>query len=272
MSQPLPLAQALDADRFGGKASQLAAMLGEGLPVPGGFALPFDLVEAIARGEGAALAALAGLELPWPMAVRSSGIGEDGVVASFAGQHLTCLNVNAPARLAEAVAAVWRSGHQAAALAYRARLGLEGAPRMGVVLQALVAPDVAGVLFTVNPVGGADERVIEASWGPGEAVVSGEVTPDWFRVARGGEVLERRIGFKDLAFELLPEGGTRKVEVADERAEAACLDDDYLRRLEALATRCEAGAEGPVDLEWAIAGGEVYLLQRRRVTGRSMAC
>lgn len=118
--------------------------------------------------------------LPGPLAVRSSWVGEDSAAATFAGQHLARLNVRSLDELVEAVAAVWRSGCSESALAYRRKLGLEDAPRMGVVVQRQLDPDVSGVLFTGHPVTGADERVIEATWGLGEAVVHGLVTPTSF--------------------------------------------------------------------------------------------
>ena len=135
-----------------------------------------------------------GRSSPAPLAVRSSAVGEDSEEASFAGQHLTCLNVRSAADGVAAVAAIWRSAHSDSALAYRRRLGLTDSPRIAVVVQQLVDADCAGVLFTRNPLDGADELVVEAAWGLGEAVVAGLVTPDRFRVARDGTVLERVAG------------------------------------------------------------------------------
>ena len=263
-----PLEESLDADLYGGKAAQLAAAVGAGLPVPRGVALSVELVGAIAAGSPAAIA---DFERAWPLlqaplAVRSSAVGEDSEEASFAGQHLTCLNLRSAADGTEAVEAIWRSAHSDSALAYRRRLGLIGTPRMAVVVQELVDAECAGVLFTRNPLDGADELVIEAAWGLGEAVVAGLVTPDRFRVARDGTVLERVAGEKDLAVTLAPQGGTAEVAIAGERVRALCLDDSRLAALAHLAERCGRVFSGARDLEWAFEGETLHLLQCRRVT------
>ncbi|WP_438016880.1 PEP/pyruvate-binding domain-containing protein [Sorangium sp. So ce315] len=262
------LHEALGEGDFGGKAAQLGRAHRSGLPVPPGWALSAGVVERVVAGEGAAVDGLveAFRALDGPAAVRSSGIGEDGAAASFAGQHATELNVRTREGLIEAVHRVHGSARTEAALAYRRRLGLPLEPRMGIVVQRLVHADLAGVLFTRNPTTGADERVVEATWGLGEAVVAGLVTPDSYRMARGGRVLERRAGDKDVAILWADEGGTREVEVEPERAAALCLDDARLAALEALAAACEAAFGGTQDIEWAFAGDRLYLLQRRAIT------
>ena len=117
-----------------------------------------------------------------------------------------------------------------------------------------------------NPVTGVDERVIEASWGLGEAVVAGIVIPDHYRVDRSGQVLERKPGLKRVAVRRVPTGGTVEASVAPELVERLCLDDDQLQELNRLADRCEH-VYGPArDVEWAIAGGTLYLLQCRAIT------
>jgi pyruvate,water dikinase len=267
--KPVALAESVDESRYGGKAAQLAAAIRAGLPVPGGMALPVGFVEAVATDQPDAIRKLeeSCVTLDGPVAVRSSAVGEDSETASFAGQHLTCLNVRPSLpTLADAVRAIWRSAHSESALAYRQRLGLPSHPRVGVVVQELVVADCAGVLFTRNPSNGADEIVIEASWGLGESVVAGLVTPDRFRIRREGTVLERTSGMKDIAIRILPEGGTQEAEVPDERVHALCLNDARLRKLHALATRCERTFGGTQDIEWAFAGGALYLLQRRALT------
>jgi pyruvate,water dikinase len=198
--------------------------------------------------------------------VRSSAIGEDGDAASFAGQHATCLGLRDVAAIAAALRAVHASASAGTALAYRRRLGLDPRPRMAIVVQRVVVADVAGVLFTRNPVTGADERVIEAAWGFGEAVVQGLVAPDLYRLARGGVLLEARPGDKDVCVVLSDDGGTREAPVPADRAARATLDAARLRALEALAARCERAFDGPRDLEWAFADGELWLLQCRAVT------
>lgn len=262
------LSDATDPSRFGGKAAQLAEASGAGLPVPPGVALGWPLVEAVASHDDQATQLLteACARLDGPLVVRSSAVGEDSAQASFAGQHLSVLNVAGPEAVADAVEDVWRSASTDAARAYRRRLGLPGTARVGVVVQRLVEPDVAGVLFDVNPVTGADEVVVEASWGLGEAVVSGIVTPDLFRLGSRGEVLERRPGVKDVELRPAPGGGTRSVAVEAERARALSLSDDQLRQLHDLVLRCREAYGGSQDVEWAFAGGELWLLQRRPLT------
>jgi pyruvate, water dikinase len=263
------LAEATDEAVFGGKAAALAVAVRAGLPVPPGLALAASFVEAVGAGEPVAVAALAALPVPaGPLAVRSSAVGEDSAGASFAGQHASLLNVQGPEALLDAVTAVWRSGCTEAALAYRRRLGVEGAPRMGVVVQRLADADVAGVLFTRNPITGADERVIEAAWGLGESVVQGRVVPDRYRVSRAGEVLERTRGRMRLAVRALAGGSVADEPLAAELAGAPCLDDERLMALHDLALACENVWEGAHDLEWAFTDGGrgPVLLQRRPIT------
>jgi hypothetical protein len=121
-------------------------------------------------------------------------------------------------------------------------------------------------MFTRNPITGADERLIEASWGLGEAVVAGRVIPDSFRVARGGEVLDRRAGLKKIAIRPVPGGGTVDEEVAADLVESLCLSDEQLHALSGLADDCERVYGAGRDIEWAFAGGQLYLLQCRAVT------
>ena len=109
-------------------------------------------------------------------------------------------------------------------------------------------------------------RLIEATWGLGEALVAGLVTPDRYRVGTDGRVIERAIGDKDIAIEAQANGGTAEVSIAADRAKTACLDDARLAELAQLANRCEQLFGGPQDLEWAVVNGRVHLLQSRPVT------
>jgi pyruvate,water dikinase len=267
-----PLADAVDGDVFGGKAVQLGTAIRCGLPVPSGYALSPDVAEAVARRTAAAIAALARMsdELGL-MAVRSSALDEDSADASFAGAHLSVLAVSGLDATIAAVDAVHESVQLAGAQGYRARLGLELTSRMAVVIQTLVDADTAGVLFTRNPVNGVDERVIEASWGLGEAVVSGLVTPDRYRVARGGRELERNLGDKDIAIRPRRNAGegepTEEVPVSSDKVDEFCLGDADLAALDALASRCdEVYGSTDHDIEFAFRGGEIFLLQRRPIT------
>jgi pyruvate,water dikinase len=265
---PIDLSDAEDERLLGGKAVQLGAALRAGLPVPPGFALPADFVSAVGAGDSRAAAELADRyeRLAVPVSVRSSGIGEDSEQTSFAGQHLTVLNVRSGDAVVQAVREVWESGRSEAVMMYRQHFGLEGEPQIAVVVQQLVMPDTAGVMFTRHPLTGADERVIDASWGIGEAVVGSLVAPDHYRLSRDGELLERTPGRKDKRLRILDDGGTVEEAVSDEHVRALCLGEPELASLHDLALRCEAVYEGAHDIEWAIESGSVYLLQRRPVT------
>jgi pyruvate,water dikinase len=240
----------------------------EDLPVPPGVALSGDLVEAVAAGDSAVIEKLlkAIATLRPPFAVRSSAVDEDGAAASFAGQHLTVLNVHAAADVPGAVREVWWSANSDSAITYRQRVGLFARPSVGVVVQTLLNPVAAGVMFTENPVTGADERMIEASWGLGEAVVAGLVVPDHFRLDRDGRVLERKIGRKRVAIRSLPNGGTFEEQVLSPQVNELCLDEVQLAALAQLALQCEKVYGPRRDIEWAFQDGKLYLLQCRAVT------
>ena len=265
---PVPLADAREEHLFGGKAVSLGAALRHGLPVPPGVALSAALVDAVADGNPTAVEAVRRFaDLPAaPFAVRSSAVGEDSGGASFAGQHVTRLNVTRDS-LADAVREVWQSGRSEAAMAYRARRGLETVPMVGVVIQELVDPVSAGVLFTRNPMTGAEECVIEAGWGLGEAVVSARIVPDYFRLDRHGRVAEHVPGDKDVRIVRRPDGGTSEEPVAPELRRAACLTSAHLERLHALAWRCRDIWNHHLDLEFAFTPDDtLYLLQSRPIT------
>lgn len=266
------LAEVRDPAAFGGKAVQLGVGIRAGLPVPAGFAVSADHVEAVvctdAEADADAVAALRAACVDGAVrAVRSSAIGEDSGVASFAGAHLTVLGVRGAAAIVDAVRRVHASGLTAGARAYRDRLRLAERPRMAVVVQELIDADVAGVLFTRNPVSGAAERVIEASWGLGEAVVAGLVIPDLYRLDTTGRLLERRIGEKDLAVRRSAVNGTEEVSISAARAAEPCLGAAELDALHGLAAACDSvyGPDGH-DIEFAFRGGAVFLLQRRPIT------
>ncbi len=268
MSDIVPLVEADEEALYGGKAVGLGDALRAGLPVPPGIALPGTAVDLIASGDAAATAALqdAVRPLPTPLAVRSSAVDEDSAGASFAGQHITVLNVPSADSVEAAVREVWWSANSDSAISYRKRLGVFVRPSVGVVVQSLLQPETAGVMFTRNPITGADERLIEASWGLGEAVVSGRVIPDSFTVARGGDVLERRPGVKKFAIRSAPDGGTVDQEVEADLVESLCLRDEQLQALSSLADDCERVYGAERDIEWAFADGQLYLLQCRAVT------
>jgi hypothetical protein len=268
VNEVVPLAEASETSVFGSKAVGLGDAIRDGLQVPPGIALSGPVVEAVASDDEQVIAEVAAAvaKLPAPLAVRSSAVDEDGKDASFAGQHLTLLNVPSSDEVPSALREIWWSANSDSAITYRQRVGLFTRPSVGVVIQSLLDPDVAGVMFTENPVTGADERVIEASWGLGEAVVAGLVIPDTFRVDRSGAVLERTPGLKRTAIRSLPTGGTVQEDVPAHLTEALSLDDGQLEELNQLALRCEEVYGKARDIEWAFAGGTLYLLQCRAVT------
>jgi pyruvate,water dikinase len=266
--KPVALVDALDAAEFGGKAASLARSLRARLPVPPGFALSTTQVDAVFQRDAQVSAGVreAFTRQAGPCAVRSSAIGEDSQNASFAGQHVTILNVRLEDQVIGAVLEVRESAFTESALAYRRTIGMSELPRVGVVVQRMIEPDCAGVMFTKNPVNGADERVIEASWGLGEAVVAGLVVPDNYALDGEGRVLRRTAGEKDLALRSDPEGGTLEEPVAEDLISALCLDDGMLAELHDLAARCETFFGRGLDIEWAFSGGTLYLLQCRAMT------
>ena len=257
----------LEAVAYGGKAANLSTAFRDGLPVPEGFALSWSEVDAIATempgAGGAFMADLAELASV-PLAVRSSAVGEDSRVASFAGQHKTLLNVVGDDEVLAAIRRVWQSGRDEAALAYRRRMHVAENPRIGVIVQHLVAAEVAGVLFTCDPVSGAADRwLIEASWGLGEAVVSGLVTPDLYIATPSGDLLEARRGTKRVAVIPDPRGGTSQRATEDNNW---CLDEGAVRDLAGMGAACERLFGPGQDVEWAFAKGKPWLLQSRPVT------
>ncbi|HKH46535.1 MAG TPA: PEP/pyruvate-binding domain-containing protein [Thermoanaerobaculia bacterium] len=224
--------------------------------------VPDDLVEAITRayrelGNGASVA----------VAVRSSATAEDLPYASFAGQQDTYLNVVGADNVLDAVRRCWVSLWTDRAVSYRASNGIDHrSVRLAVVVQRMVEAEVAGILFTANPLTGRRRQaVIDAAPGLGEAVVSGAVNPDHFVVNTStGEIVERRLGDKRVAVMAAGDNGTKRVEVAG-NGDKASLGDDQIRALADLGARVEAHYGSPQDIEWAI-DGEIWLLQARPIT------
>lgn len=267
---PVPLAEVFDESRFGGKAVSLGQALRAGLPVPGGYGIEVGLVEALVASKDSERLVESFASLDGPVAIRSSAVGEDAKNASFAGQHVTVMNVRTPQEVAAAVRKVGLSAHTSSALAYRRKQGISGPPRIAVVMQRMVVPDVAGVLFTRDPLTGADERVVEASWGLGEVIVAGLVVPDSFRIGRDATIKERKAGVKDVMLRVTEGGGTEEIGIEGDCATKLSLNDDLLLDLNELAGRCElyyrSGYERGLDIEWAIERDRLFLLQCRPIT------
>src|SRR5215210_2905706 len=224
--------------------------------------VPKDVIEAIGeayRGLG---------DGDEPVAVRSSATAEDLPTASFAGQQDTYLNVVGTEALVEAVRSCWASLWTDRAVSYRASNGIDPrGVRLAVAVQRMVEAEVAGVLFTANPLTGRRRQaVIDASPGLGEAVVSGAVNPDHFVVNTAtGEIVERSLGDKRVAIHAEKGGGTRRVELEEDGD--ASLTDAQIRALAKLGARVEAHYGEPQDTEWAIDGdGKIWLLQARPIT------
>lgn len=259
-----PLDAAHDGALYGGKARGLALARQAGLPVPPGFALSPDDAAAVASGglRERLEPALAELGV---VAVRSSALGEDGASASFAGQHATVLGCVGVDAVVAAVARVCASAEGRAALAYRARMGLSGPPRMAVVVQRLVDADVSAIAFSRNPVTQADELVVEATWGLGEALVGGLVNPDRFVLSRDGAVRSTQLGDKDV--EIVRDGAaTVERPIEGPRRVAPTLDPAKLLEVARIVPVAEALVGGPVDLELAWRDGALSVLQARAIT------
>lgn len=227
--------------------------------------LPNDIRQAI----DAAYAQLNHKGQPLPVAVRSSAIAEDSAAASFAGQQDTYLNVTGAEAVARQVRACWASLFGARAIFYRRQKGSLGDVGMAVVVQRMLAPKKSGVLFTADPVQRRRDRMmIEATWGLGEAVVSGLVTPDHYTIDRNtGVVLKALVPPKPMAL-IRDEahGGTVEIELDETQSQARVLDDIELQGLMRLGNALEHHFGNPQDVEWGIERGTIYLLQSRPIT------
>jgi len=265
----LPLSQARESHVFGGKAASLAEAMNCNMPVPNGFALSTAFVYSIHLRHPETVRRLEEMfkERTNPVAVRSSAIGEDGKNASFAGQHISLLNVTTFDGLLDAIDRIRESGETEAARTYRAKMNIESTDgSMAVVVQEMIAADSAGVLFTRNPLSKQNEFVIESGWGVGEVVVAGMIIPDYFRMSLDGDLLEERLGVKDICLQLCVDGGTEEVTVGEDRAEARSLSGSDLSKLHRLGQQCKKHYGDSLDIEWCLLDGEIYLLQCRPIT------
>jgi len=203
-----------------------------------------------------------------PAAVRSSATAEDLPEASFAGQHDSYLNVTGAAAVCAAVRRCWGSLWNPEALAYRLRQGVNAAdPAMAVVVQRMIAADCAGVLFTANPVNHRRDRmVLNGSWGLGEAVVAGQVTPDqWVVDWKTGAILEAEIVEKEV-MTVREKAGTATRDTPAHLRQAPTLDAGEIAELADLGRAAQTRFGQPQDIEWARAGGRFSLVQSRPIT------
>ena len=284
-----------DLAAAGGKGANLGELVRSGLPVPDGFVITTDaytaavgssdlrLAKRIAAGDDAGIRAdVEAVTMPvglrseitkaydrlggGSVAVRSSATAEDLPGAAFAGQQDSYLNVIGEAALIDAVRQCWASLWTDRAIAYRARLGIDPSEvGMAVVVQRMVDAEVAGVMLTADPVSGDRETVVvDASAGLGEAVVSGLVTPDHYLLDLEGRVRDYRPGRREVVIRSAPAGGvTRQSGDADQIER---LPDTVIADLGRLGTTVARHFGRPQDLEWAYAGGQVWLLQARPMT------
>jgi len=292
----------------GGKGRSLSEMTNAGLPVPGGFHISTatyrefvgdnDLQSAIleeadnASGQEHVAStniarlfseleispviateiksAYAALGDNPAVAVRSSANAEDLPDMSFAGQQETYLNIIGEDALLVAVRDCWASLWTPRAISYREQMGIEhDQVAMAVVVQTMVASEVSGILFTANPATGErSEMIANASFGLGEAVVSGQVTPDTYVFDRNeNKVKETMIGAKEQMIVSDGEGGTVMQEVSRSKRDLSSLSEKHLAELADLAVKSEQHFGGvPQDIEWAVKDATLYLLQSRPIT------
>lgn len=225
-----------------------------------GVELPGDL-------EAAITGSLARLGDGTACAVRSSATAEDLPTASFAGQQDSYLNIAGPEAVLRHVRRCWASLFTERAVTYRLHNGFDHRDvRMAVVVQRMVFPDVAGILFTADPVtSNRKVATVESGWGLGEALVSGLVNADVHTV-RDDQVVTTTIGTKARAILPLPEGGTHETPVEPERQARAALTEAQVLRLVRLGRRIEAYFGRPQDIEWCLAGDEFHIVQSRPIT------
>ncbi|MFD3454737.1 rifamycin-inactivating phosphotransferase [Streptomyces sp. NPDC058691] len=225
-----------------------------------GISIPDDLAAAITR-------ALGRLGEEAAYAVRSSATAEDLPTASFAGQQDTYLNVVGPTAILQHVSRCWASLFTERAVTYRQRNGIDHRTvHMAVVVQQMVFPHAAGILFTADPVtGNRKVATVDAGFGLGEALVSGLVNPDVFKV-RDGEVVAKAIAAKQRAVHALPAGGTQEVAVDAQRQEQPALTDAQVVRLVQLGRRIEAHFGRPQDIEWCLVDDGFRIVQSRPIT------
>jgi pyruvate, water dikinase len=269
-----------------------------GLPVPPGFVIPANAladglpdggteIRALAQRQDAeaaqalirtvelhpalreaVLSAYATLGSPdVPVAVRSSACAEDSEAASFAGQQETFLHVRGGDAVRARVQDCWASFFSERALFYRSKKGSLADLGMAVVVQRMVHADVAGVLFTCDPVQKRRDRmVVEAVIGLGEAAVSGAVTPDHYVIKRDGRVRKAQVHEQPYAIVADEAGGVVERPLHPDEGGARKAGDDLLAELARLGDDLEQRVGAPQDIEWAVQDGELFVLQARPVT------
>ncbi|XGV97536.1 MAG: phosphoenolpyruvate synthase [Leptolyngbya sp. BL-A-14] len=225
-----------------------------------GITIPEDMREAIAHF-------LAKLGEETACAVRSSATAEDLPTASFAGQQDTYLNIVGTEAILKRISQCWASLFTERAVIYRLQNGFDHRKvYLAVVVQKMVFPQVAGILFTADPVTGHRKvSSIDASFGLGEALVSGLVNADSYKV-RNGKVIDKTISTKKLAIDVLKDGGTKAREIESEQQNQQALTDDQIVQLERIGRTIEAHFSSPQDIEWCLVDDTFYMVQSRPIT------
>lgn len=263
----IPLSDASFA-RCGGKAANLAVLIRAGVPVPDGFVVPFDTQTSDDAAPAGLLECVTQVLARWgdsAVAVRSSARNEDMTGASAAGQYESILGIREPHNVTQAITTGWASVRTSRVAAYWNRTGeaTDSAPDMAVLVQRLVDAEVSGVMFT--PQTSSDATRIETSWGLGESIVGGTVTPDSYTITHDGTT-EYTPGRKNTRVDPDPAGGVTTSTVAEGMQNARTLTDDQLAQLETLGHRVAEALGAPQDIEWAIADNDIWILQARPIT------
>lgn len=210
---------------------------------------------------------LAGLNVK-AVAIRSSSASEDSLKSSFAGLHDTFLNIKTePDSVLEAIKKCWASLFNQRAVAYRIRKGIPHLEGMAVIIQGMVPAEVSGVAFTAHPdTKETDKIVIECSWGLGEAIVAGKVTPDRYIVEKKSlRITDRKLGTKKIMVET-QEKGTIEVDTPLTKRDTFCLSDTLIENLSKVCLNIEKLFSSPQDIEWCIHKDMIWVLQSRSIT------
>ncbi len=202
------------------------------------------------------------------VAVRSSATAEDLPDASFAGQQETYLNVHGEEDLFDKIRKCWSSLFTARAIAYREKQGFAHEDvKLAVVVQKMVNSEVSGIMFTVDPNSGAKEIVIEGGYGLGEAIVGGEVTPDTYKIDKDNmSIKARRISTQKWKYTKGPDGSTVKEDIPEEKQAVQKIEDRRVVEIAEIGRQIEIHYEKPMDMEWCIEDGKVYIVQARPIT------
>ena len=202
------------------------------------------------------------------VAVRSSATAEDLPGASFAGQQETYLNVKDEEDLLDKVRKCWSSLFTARAISYREKQGFAHTTvKLAVVIQKMVNSEVSGIMFTVDPHSGAKNIIIEAGYGLGEAIVGGEVTPDTYEIDKSKMVItKRRISSQKWKYIRGPDGGCVKEDIPNGEDKKQKIEDRRILEIAEIGRQVEIHYQGPMDMEWCLEDGKVYLVQARPIT------